>query len=57
MLQELVGKTIEIKINSFNEEKIRGKVLRTDDSWIEIATKKKILLVNITTIRTIVMPS
>lgn len=53
MLQELVGQSIEIRINSFDGETIKGKLLRADDTWIEVATKKKIELINIAAIRKI----
>ena len=57
MLQDLVNQTIEIRMAGFEGEKIKGKVLRVNDSWIEIATKRKIELVNIVAIKKIIMPS
>ncbi|MCP5100778.1 MAG: helix-turn-helix transcriptional regulator [Chloroflexi bacterium] len=57
MLHELVGRSVEIRIHSFNEDRIKGKVLRVEDAWIEIATKKDIEFVNIAAIRRIILPS
>jgi hypothetical protein len=57
MLQELVNQAIEIRMAGFEGEKIKGKVLRVDDSWIEIATKKNIELVNIVAIKKIITRS
>ena len=57
MLQDLVNQTIEIRMMGFEGEKIKGKVLRIDDSWIEIATKKKVELVNIVSIKKIITPA
>ena len=57
MLQELVSQSVEIRMNAFDGEKVKGKVLRADDTWIEIATKKDIELVNIAAIRKIIIPS
>lgn len=54
MLQELVNQTVEIRMTGFDAEKIKGKVLRVDDSWMEIATKKKIELVSIAAIKKII---
>lgn len=57
MLQELVNQTVEIRMAGFESEKIKGKVLRVDDFWIEIATKKNIELINIVAIKKIIMRS
>ena len=57
MLQELVNQTIEIRMAGFDAEKIKGKVIRVNDSWIEIATKKNIELINITAIKKIITSS
>ncbi len=57
MIQELVGKTVEIRVHAFEAERIKGKVLRVNDNWIEIATKKNIELVNLTIIRKITTSS
>ena len=57
MLQELVNQTVEIRMAGFEGEKIKGKVLRVNDSWMEVATKKKIELVNIVAIKKIITPA
>ena len=57
MLQELVNQTIEIRMAGFESEKIKGKVLRINDSWIEISTKKNIELINIVAIKKIITRS
>ena len=54
MLQELVNQTVEIRMAGFEGEKIKGKVLRVNDSWMEVATKKKIELINIVAIKKII---
>jgi len=54
MLEELVNQTVEIRMASFDGEKVKGKVLRVNDSWIEVATRKKIELVNIVAIKKII---
>lgn len=53
MLQELVGQSVEIRFDGFDGEKVKGKVLRVDDHWIEVATKKNIELFNLAKIRKI----
>ena len=53
MLQDLVGKTVELYLTGFDAGKIKGKVLRVDDAWLEIATKKRIEYVNIRAIKRI----
>ena len=57
MLQELVNQTVEIRMAGFDSEKIKGKVIRVDDYWIELATKKNIELVNIVAIKKIITRS
>ena len=57
MLQELVGQSVEIRFNGFDGEKVKGKVLRVDDHWIEVATKKHIELFNLSTVRKITLPN
>ena len=52
-----MSQAVEIRMNSFDGETMKGKVLRADDTWIEIATKKKIELVNIAAIRKITVRS
>lgn len=53
MMQELVGKTIEVQILVVSDftDKIRGELLRASDSWLEIKTKKRIEYVNTTLIK------
>jgi DNA-binding XRE family transcriptional regulator len=49
MLQELVGKTIEVQILVFSDftDKVRGDLLRVSDSWLEVKTKKRTEYVNV----------
>lgn len=44
MIEDLVGKTVVIRLNTFGDlsDKITGKVMRVAEPWIEIATKKDI---------------
>lgn len=59
MVQELIGKTVDVYINSFSDfgEKIKGKILRVNGSWVEIKTKKKVEYLNITSIKRIIVSS
>ncbi len=59
MLKELVGKTVSIHIplTSINVDQVKGEILRADDSWIEIKTKKSIEYINTAFIKRIVVPS
>ena len=51
MLEELVNTTVEIYIVGFDGGKVKGKLLRVDDTWAEVATKKRVELINISAIK------
>ncbi len=59
MLQELVGKTIAIFMpqTSLSEDVVKGEVVKVNDSWIEVKTKKETQYINTNSIKKIVVSS
>ena len=59
MLQELVGKTIAIFMpqTSLSEDVVKGEVVKANDSWIEVKTKKETQYINTNSIKKIVVSS
>ena len=57
MLKELVGKTITIHLpaTALDTTQVKGEVVRADDSWIELRTKKNIEYLNTSFVKRIVV--